>query len=155
MEEWKLPWAGGCRCGETRIEITLPPLLTAACHCTGCQKMSASAFSLSIAVPAEGFRLVAGAPELGGLRGEHRQYFCASCKAWAFTRPGGLDWLVNVRASMLDDHEWFVPFAEFWTSEGLEWAKTPARHSYPTEPEPEAIAALLEAYAREGARPGG
>jgi hypothetical protein len=48
----------------------------------------------------------------GGLYGPTRHFHCAHCKAWAFTRPEGLDAFVNVRATMLDDHSWFVPFAE-------------------------------------------
>jgi hypothetical protein len=67
MDQWNLPWEGGCRCSETRFRITKPPLLTMACHCTGCQRMSASAFSLSIAVPADGFELTKGEAVLGGL----------------------------------------------------------------------------------------
>jgi hypothetical protein len=42
---------GGCRCGRVRLKITKRPLLTMACHCTGCQRMSSSAFSLSAAIP--------------------------------------------------------------------------------------------------------
>ena len=59
MTEWKLPWDGGCRCGQTRIRVSQPPLLAAACHCTGCQRMSASAFSLTLAIPSEGFDVTA------------------------------------------------------------------------------------------------
>ena len=55
MPEPRLPWEAGCRCGQVRLKLSAPPLLTAACHCTGCQRMTASAFSLSIAVPSEGF----------------------------------------------------------------------------------------------------
>src|SRR3546814_9366082 len=40
---------GSCRCGGIQLEITAAPLLTMACHCVGCQKMTASAFSLSAA----------------------------------------------------------------------------------------------------------
>ena len=32
MDDWKLPWEGGCRCGEVRFRVTAPPLLSAACH---------------------------------------------------------------------------------------------------------------------------
>ena len=35
--------------------MTVPPFLTMACHCTGCQRMTASAFSLSAAFPGNGF----------------------------------------------------------------------------------------------------
>ena len=47
-----------------------------------------------------------------------------------FTRPEGLDFFVNLRATMLDDPSWFTPFIETWTSEKLAWAATPAVHSY-------------------------
>lgn len=153
MDDWKLPWDGGCRCGETRIRVTKAPLITMACHCSGCQVMSASAYSLSIALPADGLQVVSGEPVLGGLRGEHRQYFCPSCKSWMFTRPFGLDWLVNVRPSLLDDHHWYVPFIEVMTYEKLPWASTPAVHSYETAPEPSDFEPLMQAFARDGARP--
>ena len=39
---------GGCRCGRVRLRVEAPPLITMACHCTGCQRMSASAFSLTV-----------------------------------------------------------------------------------------------------------
>jgi hypothetical protein len=153
-EGWKLPWTGGCRCDRTRFEVTAAPLLAAACHCTGCQRMTAVPYSLSIAVPTEGFRVTRGEPVIGGLHGASRHFHCAHCLSWMFTRPEGLDWLVNVRAPMLDDHAWFVPYVELFTSEGLPWARTPAPHSYPTMPGPEVFQELIAGFAREGVRPG-
>jgi hypothetical protein len=152
MDEWKLPWKGGCRCGATRFAISLPPLLAAACHCTGCQRMTASAFSLSIGVPAEGFAIEAGEPVLGGLN-KDQHYFCPSCMSWMFTRPVGIDFLVNVRATMLDEHGWFEPFAEFWTEEKLPWASTGARLSFGKVPAMEEFEGILGRYAAEGKRP--
>ena len=49
------------------------------------------------------------------------------CLSWAFTRPDGMDGFVNVRATMLDDHAWFVPFVETSRAEGFPWAVTGAR----------------------------
>jgi hypothetical protein len=153
MTDWKLPWDGGCRCGRTRIRVTAPPLLASACHCSGCQRMSASAYSLSLAVPDGGFEVTAGEPVIGGLRGATRHHFCPHCLSWMFTRLEGLDDMVNLRAPMLDDHGWIVPFVEFWTQEGLPWARTPARHSFATQPDFSAFPALLEDYAQSGTRP--
>jgi hypothetical protein len=154
MDEWKLPWEGGCRCGEVRIRVTKPPILTGACHCTGCQKMSASAYSLTVAVPADGFEVIAGEPVLGGLRGPvSHHHHCPACLGWVFTRAEGFDAFVNLRASALDDHRWFEPFIEVWTAEKLPWAATGARHSYPTAPEMADFQPLMEAYIAEGARP--
>lgn len=153
MGEWKLPWTGGCRCGDTRMRITAPPLIAMACHCSGCQRMSASAFSLSLAVPADGFTITEGEPVLGGLRQADRHYFCPACKSWMFTRPSGLEWLVNLRPTMLDEHGWFKPFVEVWTKEKLPWAVTGAAHAFETVPDLRGFQPLVEAYASEGARP--
>lgn len=63
--------------------------------------MSASASSLSVALPAPGFEVVRGEPVIGGLHGASRHYHCPHCKSWLFTRPEGMDDLVNLRASAL------------------------------------------------------
>jgi hypothetical protein len=73
--------------------------------------------------------------------------------SWMFTRPEGMDEFVNLRPSMLDDHDWFVPFIEVWTQERLAWARTPAVRSFATQPQFEDYAKLLEEFARQGARP--
>jgi hypothetical protein len=153
MNDWKLPWEGGCLCGRIRFRVSAPPLLTMACHCTGCQKLSASAYSLTIAVPSDGFAVTQGEPVLGGLHGPHRQLYCPHCKNWMFTHAHGLDFFVNVRATMLDEHHWYAPFVEVFTSEKLPWATTSAVHSFATQPTLEGYAPLVEAFAREGARP--
>jgi len=149
MTQPKLPMEGGCRCGQVRFRITAPPILTMACHCTGCQQMSASAFSLSAAVPSEGFEMIQGEPVIGGLHGDDvRHYFCGYCMSWMFTRPVGMDWFVNIRAPLLDDTAWFSPFIETYTSEKLPWATTPATHSFEQFPAFEAYEGLTAEYAR-------
>lgn len=154
MTSVDLPMAGGCRCGRVRIEIGAPPLITAACHCTGCQKMSASAYSLTAVIPAEGFRVTEGEPVIGGMHGPARHLFCAYCMTWMFTRPEGMDAFVNIRATMFDDTGWFVPFIETCTAEKLPWAKTPAIASYERFPPFEEFARLIGDYS-EWARRGG
>lgn len=150
MSDLRLPAEGACRCGRVRFRVTKPPLLTMACHCSGCQKMTASAYSLSAAIPADGFEVTEGEPAIGGLHGASRHYFCPHCMSWMFTRPEGLDWFVNVRATMFDDTDWFTPFVETWTSEALPWAKTPARHSYEGQPPLETYEGLLKEFAEAG-----
>lgn len=152
MDDWKLPWDGGCRCGETRIRVSARPLLAMACHCAGCQTMSASAFSLSLAIPADGFAVTKGDPVLGGL-GRDMHHFCPHCMTWMFTRPPGMDWFVNLRPSVLDAHGWFEPYVETFAAEKLPWARTPAAHSFETFPELDAYEPLIAEYAEKGARP--
>jgi len=153
MDQWKLPWDGGCRCNQTRLRVSAPPLMASACHCTGCQRMTASAFSLTLTLAAESFSVTSGEPVIGGLHGPDRHYFCPRCKSWMFTRPDGMDAFVNLRPSMLDDHGWFVPLLEVWTQEKLPWASTPAVHSFPTQPEVADYKRLMADFAARGARP--
>jgi hypothetical protein len=143
------PWDGGCRCGQVRIKITAAPLLTMACHCTGCQTMSASAFSLSVAIPKDGFAVIQGETVTGGLHGDIEHNFCPNCKSWMFTRLGPAPF-VNVRPTMLDDHRDYRPFIETYVSEKLPWATTPAVHSYEKFPPWDAYENLIREYGAQG-----
>lgn len=145
------PLTGSCRCGATRIEAARPPVLTAACHCRGCQKMSASAFSLTAMFPAEAFRVTEGSPVPGGAKGEElTHYFCPGCLTWMFTRITGVEAFVNVRPTMFADTGWFSPFIETWTEARHPYAAVAAEHSFEQFPAMEEFGALLEAYAAKG-----
>ena len=110
--------------------------------------MSASAFSLTAMVAAPSFRVLAGEPVPGGVQGNGLSHFCcAHCKSWLFTRIDGVPEFVNVRPAMIDAAAWCVPFMETMTSERLEWARTPARHSYETFPSMEELPGLMQAFA--------
>jgi len=151
MPDITLPMTGSCRCGKVRFSVTAAPLLTMACHCTGCQRMSASAYSLSVAVPSQAFAVTQGEPVIGGLHGEQaRHHHCDWCKSWLFTRVAPDMGFVNVRAAMLDDRAWFAPFIETYTGEAFPWAKTGATHSYAAFPPMEAYQALIAEYAALG-----
>jgi hypothetical protein len=139
---------GGCRCGQVRFRASGRPIITMACHCTGCQRMTASAFSLSVLYSSDSFEVIQGEPVIGGLHGATRHFFCPHCMSWLFTRPEGLDEYVNVRATMFDDARGYTPFIETYTSEALPWAKTPAAHSFEKLPPMERYAELVEDYAR-------
>jgi hypothetical protein len=148
MSEYKLPLEGGCRCGQVRLRVTQPVMLTSACHCIGCQRMTSSAFSITVAVPSAGFEVTAGEPVLGGLHGPTRHFYCPHCKSWLFTRPEGFDQIVNVRASMLDDRAWFQPYVEVCTAEKMPWATTSAAHSFAQAPAPEVFLKLAQEFAQ-------
>ena len=127
----KLPIEGGCRCGRVRFRLTEQPWLEAACHCRGCQRMTASAFSTTLVVPEGGFAVIAGEPVIGGLHGDVADHHhCDWCKSWVFTRPRAAMGFVNVRATLLDDPYWFAPWLETQTAEKLPWAVTGAERSF-------------------------
>ncbi|WP_421905625.1 GFA family protein [Mameliella sp.] len=146
-----LPLDGSCRCGQVHIRISKPPLMTAACHCRGCQRMSSSAFSLTVMVPADGLEVTRGTPVECGTHGPDQDHMaCPHCMSWMFTRITGIDAFVNVRPTMFDDTGWFSPFIETMTSARLPWAKTPAQHSYEEWPPMDQFEELVAEYRAQG-----
>jgi hypothetical protein len=129
------------------MRVSAPPILTMACHCKGCQRMSASAFSLGVAIPSEGFSVIQGETVIGGLHGANRHYFCPHCMSWIFTRAHGIDKFVNLRPTMLDDASWLVPFIETCTKDKLPWAVTGAVYSFESSPPAAEWAGLMTEYA--------
>ena len=106
---------GGCRCGRLRFRVSAPPIMTAACHCRGCQRMTGGAFSLTAIVPADAFAVIAGDPVRGGLRAELEHFFCGDCLSWVFTEV--TDDLVNVRSPLFDQPPAAPPYMETMTAE--------------------------------------
>lgn len=142
---------GECRCGAVRFRASGAPVITMACHCKGCQRMSASAYSLSALYPASAFAVIEGAPVIGGLKGATRHYFCGDCMSWMFTLIEGVEGFVNIRAPLFDDTSGMAPFVETCLSEKLDWATTPAAHGYAGFPPMEDFPRLMAEFAaREG-----
>ena len=122
-------------------------MLTLACHCEGCQRMTASAFSLSDTYPVSAFKVTQGETAIGGVHGATRHHVCDYCKSWTHTEPEGLDEIVNVRSTLFDRPNKEPPFVEVFTAEGLPWAKTDAPRSYETLPPMEEWPKLIEEFA--------
>ena len=145
---------GACRCGQVRFAASGEPLVTAACHCTGCQRMTGGAYSLSALFPVEAFEVTAGEPVIGGLHGANRHYFCPWCLSWMYSQPEGMDAFVNIRSSLFEDAAAYPPFVDTSAVEKLPWAETGAPHRFDTFPQPEQFPELLAGYAafRAGAQ---
>jgi hypothetical protein len=131
------------------VQITAPPMLTLACHCRDCQKLTASAYSLTTMFPEAGFSCK-GELIKGGLGGSGRvHYFCKSCLNFIYSEIGERSQRINLRTSVLDDAALFEPFVELMTDEKMPWAKVPAAHSFSSYPESlEELRALMDEYSK-------
>ena len=138
---------GQCRCGKVRFAFDGPVLLTQACHCRGCQQMTASAFSLSTGTALSQFRLTEGETVIGGLHGEIPHYFCDHCKSWLYTSLETVGDFVNVRTTMLDTVPPEPPFVETFTADKVPWVETGAAHSYEGFPAIEDYGMLMQEFA--------
>ncbi|KXF90762.1 GFA family protein [Phaeobacter inhibens] len=149
MTQPNLPLTGACLCGAVQLHVTAFPLLTLACHCRDCQKLTASAYSLTVMFPAEAVTAT-GELVLGGKHGEARKhYYCPTCLSFVLSRLKAAPERVNLRASLLDDLTWFTPFVEIMTEDKQPWATVPASHSYARFPTTaEELADLMDDYAQ-------
>ena len=145
----KLPLTGGCLCDSIRYEITGVPNMIYACHCTDCQRMSGSAFSVGVVFPDAYFRLTHGEPKSYARLADsgHRLegWSCPICGTRTFGSPrkgeGAAEAVRTVRGGTLDDTSWLVPSIHFWTRSAHPWVRIPDEAiAFETQPSREWIA---------------
>jgi hypothetical protein len=87
------PQGGGCQCGSIRYEISGPPTVVYACHCTECQRQSGAAFAMAAVIPQERFSITKGEPKLFARRTSLVKtmecWFCPDCGTRLYHVPGG------------------------------------------------------------------
>ena len=125
----RLPLTGGCQCGAVRYEIRAQPLTVYACHCTECQRQSASAFSLSLVVARDAVVIVAGTPKqwrrvIEGTRAI-ACVFCGECGVRLLHNPERNPQVSIVKPGTLDDTSWLEPVGHVWTRSAQSWFEIP------------------------------
>jgi hypothetical protein len=126
----RLPLTGGCQCGAVRYEIRAQPLTVYACHCTECQRQSASAFSLSLVAPRDALAIVAGTPKawrrvVEGTPRAIQCVFCGECGVRLLHNPEHNLQVSIVKPGTLDDASWLEPVGHVWTRSAQSWFEIP------------------------------
>lgn len=136
-------------CGAIRYEVTQVPLGVYACHCTDCQRITSSAFSLGVIVSADAFGVTGKearlAPDAIAASGRvKRRWICPDCGVWLFgdPRPGteGPGLVRVVRGGTFDNTSWIRPTMHFWTRSAQQWL---ALDGILHETQPEGLAARV------------
>jgi hypothetical protein len=134
------PVHGGCQCGKVRYTLNAPPLTLYCCHCTECQRQSASAFGMSMRVRLADI-------EVTGELARHTRdktasgsalvcEFCPRCGVRLFHRREAYEADVSLKAGSLDDTSWMAPAGHIWTRSKQKWvAISGAELSYAGQPE--------------------
>ena len=121
----KLPFTGGCVCGQVRYECAAAPLMMVKCHCRDCQRVSGGPYAPAIIVPLKAFRIAKGAlqhhttPSMKD--GHNLRGFCAKCGSrltGAESPEGGI---IGILASSLDDPSWFKPTMDIFVGDAQPW----------------------------------
>ena len=127
MTKVSLPLKGGCQCGKLRYEISAPPLMLYACHCTNCQKQTGSAFVLSATIVENTFSFTEGAPvkfEWTADSGTQRYgHFCGDCGGRICNGATPSIGVLSLRAGTIDDKSWVRPAGHIWVRSAQKWFK--------------------------------
>ena len=119
--------SGGCLCGAVRYECSSEPFRTAICHCTHCQKISGSAFSVNIVVPAPSVTWQGQSPTSYADKGESGKLlsrkFCRNCGSSLATEAEALPGAMIIKAGTLDDKSWLKPDMHLWTGSAQPWVQ--------------------------------
>jgi hypothetical protein len=128
--DWpKLPLTGRCPCEAVQYEVAAMPRFVYACHCTECQRWSGSAFSLSMPVASDSFRITRGEPRswkrvgASGIRSTY--WFCGHCGGRVYGEREGRPETVVVRAGTLDQTWWLRPIAHVYLGNAQAWQRIP------------------------------
>ena len=148
----ELPWPGGCQCGHIRYLVKAQPLALLACHCQQCQKLSASAFSLSMSLPPGALKI--DWEKLSVFqRGGHQDsmldcHYCGQCgNRIVHTFQLEPDLLV-LKPGHLDDTGWLRPAAHIWTRHKQPWVQIP-QGALQFDAQPDSDEMIHEAWARQ------
>ncbi len=146
-----LPIPGGCHCGALRYSLTAPPLMIYNCHCTNCQKITGSAFTLAATVPETTFAFVKGAPrrvEWNADSGARRYgLFCGDCGSRIVNGAEPSGGYLSLRAGTFDDTSWIEPVGDIWTKSAQPWVKLGA---LTVEGQPKDYGPFVAAYRAQG-----
>jgi len=102
---------GSCHCGAVRYEAEVDPQAVGICHCTDCQRLTGSAYRVTVAALPGQFQLMAGKArryrKMGDSGRPSDQFFCGTCGSplWRVSADGE----IGLRLGCIDQRAAFSP----------------------------------------------
>lgn len=116
---------GGCLCGQVRYNCS-EENGGGHCHCNDCRKTSGTGHGSHMIVPEAAFT-VTGTLKFFDKPADSGNMvsrgFCPECGSAVYSTNSGMPGLVFVRASSLDDPEFFKPQMVVYTNRAASWDK--------------------------------
>jgi len=116
---------GSCHCGGIRYEATVDPERTRICHCLDCQKLTGTAYRVSVPAEEGSLRLLAGQPKVyvkvGDSGARRAQAFCPNCGSPLFTYDADTPKIYGLRIGCIDERAALVPRRQKWCRSALAW----------------------------------
>ena len=130
---------GSCLCGGITFEIDAAAVVVSvACYCVNCRKVSGSQFGVYLQVKRESFRWVSGEDHIVAYESSpgNKRAFCRTCGSVAPSRtPYGA---VRVPGGALDEHPGVAPKVLLFAGSKVGWCTTDEAHqTFPDAGPPE------------------
>lgn len=115
-----------CHCGAIAYEAQIDPARVTICHCLDCQKLTGSAYRVSVGTDRDRFTLLQGSPstyvKTAASGARRAQVFCGDCGSPLFTydvdHPGRL----GLRVGCIDQRHELAPSLRIWCASALPWS---------------------------------
>jgi hypothetical protein len=119
---------GSCHCGNIRYEARVDPERTAICHCTDCQKLTGSAYRVSVPAIEGSFHLTSGRPSIyvkvGDAGSRRAQAFCSNCGSPLYTYDADDAKVFGLRVGSIEERAALVPRKQKWCRSALPWTQS-------------------------------
>lgn len=131
-------YEGQCQCGKVRYRVCGVAATLFVCHCTECQRQSASAFGMALWISEAKVQLLSG--ELNQWvrstpSGQNMLCrFCHNCGTRLFHQIQGQN-QISIKPGTLHESKHLHPVAHIWTDSKQDWVKIPENLlQYPQNP---------------------
>ncbi|WJN61484.1 GFA family protein [Pseudomonas sp. SO81] len=119
---------GSCHCGGVQYQALVDPERTTICHCTDCQKLTGSAYRVSVPAVEGSFQLVSGEPsiyvKIGDAGSRRAQAFCPNCGSPLYTYDADQPKIYGLRVGCLEERQALVPRQQKWCRSALPWTQS-------------------------------
>lgn len=124
------PIEGSCQCGQLTYKLFEKPKMVLACHCTECQKLSTSPFSVTAIVAATDIEFKGKLNEWSrdsDSGNKNNAKFCPSCgnRVYHYNPADSETIKLKLKPVNLEKAEIFEPTVHVWVCEKLSWYQIP------------------------------
>jgi hypothetical protein len=117
---------GECHCGSIAYEAEVDPAHVTICHCSDCQRLTGTAYRVSVPTRISDFTLLRGSPatyvktaESGAKRA---QAFCPQCGSPLYSHAMSDPVTYGLRVGCLDERHALPPRQRIWCGSALGWS---------------------------------
>jgi len=124
------PIKGSCQCGQVTYRLAEVPKMVLACHCTECQKLSTSPFSITAIVATNAIEFSGELKEWSRSAesgNKNCAKFCPGCgnRVYHFNPDDPSTVKLKLKPVKMTDASIFEPTVHVWVSEKLSWYRIP------------------------------